>query len=422
MSRAIPQIHHAHPTPLWAVGALTFLASIGTGVVWNGISFIAKHDYGFSEFQTLWLYAMMGGTYVIGALSTGRALRSLEQLLSPRSVLGLILCLEALTCVSLWFVHRAWMLWVVAAVMSVLSSWVWPIVESYLTAGRHGESMRNAIGWWNLTWTAAVAVALVMMMPVMKEQPDVLHIGGTAIRLEPRLAIVVLGLLHAVALLPLMRFGRFPGAHDEHLSSASIQPEYPYLLHAARLLLPLSYLLNSTMSPLLPYLFERIELQQELETTIASTWMWMRIIAMAIMWRVGFWHGRWGTLLLGGAAMTLGFAVAIMAAWLPIFIVGLALFGTGMGIVYYAALYYAMSVGRAEVDAGGTHEALIGVGYTVGPITGLVGVSATSAAREAGVQVWDGAILVTIVCLLIAAAAIAVVRPYLKARRLRRGS
>jgi MFS family permease len=185
------------------------------------------------------------------------------------------------------------------------------------------------------------------------------------------------------------------------------------------MLLPLSYVLNAAMSPLLPYLFTRIDLPQQFETTVASTWMWVRIVAMAIMWNLGFWHGKWGTLLLGGISMTLGFGIAVLVPSLPLLILGLAIFGVGMGIIYYAALYYAMAVGRAEVDAGGTHEALIGAGYTVGPLTGLIGVSATSAAHTAGWQVWDGAILVAVVWLLIGIGTIAVLRPYRQARRLR---
>jgi hypothetical protein len=50
---------------------------------------------------------------------------------------------------------------------------------------------------------------------------------------------------------------------------------------------------------------------------------------------------------------------------------GLLLFGTGMAVIYTAAIYYALEVGKAEVDAGGKHEALIGIGYTVGPGVGL---------------------------------------------------
>jgi hypothetical protein len=43
-----------------------------------------------------------------------------------------------------------------------------------------------------------------------------------------------------------------------------------------------------------------------------------------------------------------------------------------MATIYSAALYYAMEVGQAEVEAGGKHEALIGLGYTGGPACGLL--------------------------------------------------
>jgi hypothetical protein len=52
----------------------------------------------------------------------------------------------------------------------------------------------------------------------------------------------------------------------------------------------------------------------------------------------------------------------------------LAAFGTGHAIIYYASLYYAMTVGHAEVDAGGHFEALIGGGYVLGPMATLLGV------------------------------------------------
>lgn len=421
MTRAAVSTEQSNaPTPLWAVLGVTFLASIGTGVVWNGVPFIAKHNYQFSEYQTLALYVMMGATYVVGAMCTGRVLRAVESVLSPRTVLGIILMMESITCVSLVLVRAGWMLWVVSGMMSVLSSWVWPIVESYLTAGRHGRDMRRAIGWFNLAWTGAVALALVMMLPVMKVDPSSVDVMGVSVAMEPRMAIVLLGMLHMVALIPLVRWGRWPGAHDEGQSLAAVHAEYPMLLKAARMLLPLSYVLNSAMSPLLPYIFTRIAVEQEWQTTVASTWMWVRILAMTVMWNLGFWHGKWGTLLLGGVAMSLGFGIAVLAYSIPMLVFGLAIFGVGMGVIYYAALYYAMAVGRAEVDAGGTHEALIGAGYTVGPLAGLVGVSTTQAAHSAGWDVWDGSILVGIVWMLIGVGAIAVTQPYRKARQARR--
>jgi hypothetical protein len=46
------------------------------------------------------------------------------------------------------------------------SAVTWPIVESYLSAGRHGAEMRAAIGWFNVTWTPATATAL-LLMPIV---------------------------------------------------------------------------------------------------------------------------------------------------------------------------------------------------------------------------------------------------------------
>jgi MFS family permease len=398
--------HETHTcTPLWAVCALTFLASIGTGVVWNGVSFIVEHEFAFTRQQTLSLYSVLGAMYVVGARLTGRVLRALEHVLSPRGALMLILLAEAAVCSGPWFHSGAWMVVAVSCVISVLSSWLWPIVESYLTAGRHGREMRHAIGWWNFAWTTGVAVALVLLQPFIKE--------------HARMAIVMLGALHGFAALFLVVFTKKPGAHDAEQSAAAVQGEYPLLLRSARMLLPLSYVLNSAVSPLLPYLLDRLNTPEGVQTLVGSTWMWVRIVAMAIMWQVGFWHGRWGTLLLGGLLMTGGFALVVMSPALWVLMAGLAFFGTGMGIVYYAALYYAMAVGRAEVDAGGTHEALIGVGYTVGPIAGLVGLGASQELASAGWKLWDGAGVVTVTCVLIGAGAIAAARPYLMARRRR---
>jgi hypothetical protein len=43
-----------------------------------------------------------------------------------------------------------------------------------------------------------------------------------------------------------------------------------------------------------------------------------------------------------------------------------------VGTIYAGAFYYAMAVGAAEVEAGGKHEALIGAGYCLGPVCGLL--------------------------------------------------
>ena len=73
-------------------------------------------------------------------------------------------------------------------------------------------------------------------------------------------------------------------------------------------------------------------------------------------------------MLLGAILLAGGFALVVGVPSLVAITIGLALFCIGHGIIYYAAIYYALRVGNAEVDAGGVHEALIGIGYVLGPL------------------------------------------------------
>ena len=66
--------------------------------------------------------------------------------------------------------------------------------------------------------------------------------------------------------------------------------------------------------------------------------------------------------------------VAGRTGGIALLVVGLVAYGTGMSMAYVGALYYVLEVGEAQVDAGGSHEALIGVGYTLGPACGLLAV------------------------------------------------
>ncbi len=393
----------ASRTPLWAVCALSFLCSIGTGIVWAGIPFIAKHDYDISKQNILALYLTLGFTYVLGALCAGAGLRKIERSISPRSVLLIIMVVCTLASLSLMLSEEAWMLWAVAITINIATSWLWPIVESYVTSGKHGRSMRNALGAWNLTWTTAVVMSLFLMAPLVAEHARWSLIGTAGVYL--------------LSMLTLLAFSAKPGAHGDAGSDGSEQREYPQLLRSARWLLLTSYVLNSAMSPLLPFLIARLGVFADWATPIAATWTGARVLAMAVMWRSNFWHGRWGTLLTGGLMMAIGFTTIVAAFTLPMLIVGLAVIGAGMGIVYYATLYYTMTVGSADVDAGGRFEALIGLGYTAGPAAGLLGVMFTEQFADTALGP-DGGVVIAALAIMFAASLLAA-RPYFAASKAR---
>jgi hypothetical protein len=386
------------PAPLPVLLGITFLGSVSGGAFWAGTFFVTAQHYGFSAVRNLVLAGAMGAAYAVAARGTGALLRRLERWSSPRAVLAATLAVWGLSALApLAFRDAESALWIAALLGSAASAVTWPIVESYLAAGRHGARMRSAIGWFNVTWTPAVAVPL-LLMPLLARS-DVLWTIGLS------------GVTNAVALLLVLALPRRPAAHAPEAAQAAVGREYRWLGRSASWLLPLGYVMSSTLAPVLPHRLAAVGVGTLPESVVADTWLIARFLTLAVMWRVGFWHGRWGTLCAAGLALVGGLALTLLAESLAAVVAGLFLFGAGMGLTYYAALYYALAVGHAAVDAGGTFEALIGLGYCVGPALGLAGHAL------GGAHAGSGTVALTSGAALLASAA--ALRPYLEARRAR---
>ena len=372
------------PAPLAAVYVFSFLNSIGTAVVTSGIFLITKQGFGFSREQNFLLGVLLGVTYVTAAFGAGRLLRTVQRRTRPisaRAVLTALMAGFAALCLipaaSARFLADdaatpTWPIWAMVALYSPLTGLLWPLVESYLSGGRSSKALSRAIGRWNIVWSSAVVLGFWGMGPLIKNHPEAV--------------ILALGGLHLLCLPLLAVLPRNPAVHRHDPNHAPHPPVYDKLLAAFRLLLPTSYLISSALNPYLPEAFARLGTAEAWQAALASGWLVPRVVAFALLERWQGWHGRWSMVIVAGCFLFAGFAVAVMA---PVFfdglvgaavlVAGLFVFGSGMAAVYTGAIYYAMEVGKAEVDAGGTHEGLIGVGYMVGPMLGLAAGAAVKA-------------------------------------------
>ena len=336
-----------------AVLTVTFLGSVGSGTFWAGLFFVSARAYGFSAVANLLLAAVMGAIYALVAAGAGR----LAHGRAPRQVLSAALLLwTAAALLPLLLPGSLVALWAAALVGSAASATTFPVVESYLTAGRHGAEMRSAIGVFNLTWTPATALPLVIL-PLLASHPA----GSFAVAATAT----------AAAWVAIWRLPAHPAPHGAAQAATSVGPTYRALLTAASWLLPISYVVSATLAPILPQRLAAVGLGTD-ASLVAALWMAARFGALLVMWRSRFWHGRWATLLAGALMLAAGLVLVLAAPALPPLMAGLLLYGAGMGTIYYASLYYTMAVGQAAVDAGGTFEALIGVGYFVGPLLGIL--------------------------------------------------
>jgi hypothetical protein len=373
---------------MWAVLLFTLLNSIGTGVVTNGIFFLTDHGFGFSRTANFGLGVFLGITYVAGAFAARPIVNAaLRNGRGERAVLAwIMLIMGALCCLPLLVygtsvdaTESPWSIWVLVGIYSPLAGVLWPLVESFVSGGRSGHDLRRTIGLWNIVWSSAIVFAYLAIAPLTKAHPTI--------------ALLALGGVHVAAALLLMAFSSRPKphVHEEHQPHPKV---YEQLLIVFRLLLPTSYIALSALGPYLPSILEKLIADTRWQTVLVNAWLVPRVLTFALLARWGGWHGRWWAAIAGGVLMVAGFAAIVLGpafvdSGVPgaagpvasfVTIIGLGCFGVGMGVIYSGALYYAMEVGKAEVDAAGKHEALIGAGYTLGPGIGLAASVAVEAA------------------------------------------
>jgi len=387
-----------NPAPLKLVLLITFLGSMGTAVITSGIAFLTDQGLGYSATQNLVFALVLGGVYIPAALMSGPLLRwgaGRANWLNTRGSLIGIMLVTAGVAQGPMIVNQInsdsteLAVWIMGIVYMVAAGLQWPIVEAYLSGGRRSGQLRGAIGKFNIVWSSAMVLSYWLMAPMIEDRPFVI------ISLLGMIHLLIAGLVWGLPSEP-VKHAPMSDAGCPHPSCELHPPVYVPLLMVFRMMLIASYVILSVMIPLMPSIEEGLGLDEFWWTPIASTWLIVRVIFFVLFERWHGWHGHWWTPWLGMSAMMVGFAMTIIAPLIGtligvqlfgidygqvevntvgtvVLVAGLSLTGIGIAAIYYGALYYAMAVGGSDVDSGGKHEAFIGVGYTVGPLCGLIG-------------------------------------------------
>jgi hypothetical protein len=384
LSRSTPMSRPpAQASPLLPVLSFTALASFATGSATLGIFFLTKNAFAFGALENYALGLLVGVTYTFGALGAARVRGVLARALglSARATVAVLtLVMGGLMLVPL-VVKAPWALVAVLGVYAPLTGTLWPLVESYVSGGRRAGELRSAIGRFNIVWS-------VTLLPSFWVQAR-----------SPELVFASIAAMHFAAALFLPRFLREAGEHP-HDEPHAVPPHYPELLRAHRVLHACSYLAMYALSPTLPLLLERFVAHDQ-ASLVASTWLLARVLTFALLERWHGWHGRWAVAWIGIGLVLGGFGVTVLSPVLfpvlPALVVGLLAFGSGLAALYTAALYYAFEVGGS--DGGSSHEALIGLGYSLGPLCGLAtcGLERTGALAAAQRE-WVLLLLIAAIC------------------------
>ncbi len=338
---------------------LTFVESVGTVLLQRGLYFYTSSLHGFSESQNLWLAFVQGVTYVLGATLSHPLTQRFGERRTATAAIGCLMALHVLLAAA----PGAALIVAAFPVIGFLQAIKWPIIESYVSAGRSPQVLVGLLGRYNVSWALAIPIALGLCGAILAAHAH-------------HYFFMVPALLNACALLMVTRWPARPAHleldHPQRPDEATLR-RYGALVVSARWTMVASYTLLFLLAPLMPSIFGRLGLEVRQATMCASLLDVLRLTAFALLGVFPQWHGRSWPLAVISAVLPASFFMVLFGQTLPVVLLGETLFGLAAGVAYCAALYYALIVKNASVDAGGAHESLIGLGFAVGPLAGLAG-------------------------------------------------
>jgi MFS family permease len=338
---------------------LSFIESFGTILLERAVYFFSHERLGYSRAQNLALALVFGITYAAGAALSHGAARRLGDRVALATTLVVLFALHVAMAIA---PHGA-LLAVTFAAVGFFEGAKWPIVESYVGAGLAPEQQLGAVGRFNVSWALAVPLALAASGPLIASRASGLLFVLAAV--ANVLALLLCASLPAAA-------PHLEATHPSRGAPADLG-RYGALLGSSRWTMLSSYALMFLIAPLLPEVFQRLGRPVAEATLWAACMDAVRVVTFACLALFHGWRGRKAPLVLSAIGLPIAFAAVISGHSLAAVVLGEIAFGVLAGITYHAALYYALVVKNAAVDAGGGHEGLIGLGLALGPGVGLLG-------------------------------------------------
>jgi MFS family permease len=418
MDAANPRLDYAPaPPPVLAPGMVWLyliesMATIGGTLMSIGIFFFMKYRFGWQMPQNFMLAAAQGLVYIPGALGAG----PIAARFGPRRTLTVAYAALTLLTAAAFALARTGGPAAAAGVVAALLAYTftigisWPILEGLVASGGPASGIARRLAIYNILWPAGGALAIAVEGTILDHWVGGLFLIPGALHFA---SLALLAALRTRAFLPPLTPGEGWGegksekSFEQQGESFVIPPhpnplpegegiighpsQFPHpepepellrkrtlALWLSRTALPATYTVIYGLMPMMPSLPTVKPLPTATQTVVASVWLMTRWLAFVILALGTWWHTRprallWAAVVMGisffgmtlrptgGASPTVD--LVSMIAWQ-------ALLGLAIGMIYAGSLYFGMVLSDGSTEHGGYHEALIGLGWILGPAAG----------------------------------------------------
>ena len=381
---------------LYAVEAVTGLAST---MLIISIFFYTEKRFGWKMRQNLLLAAVEGLAYITGSLAANFISRRFGR---RNSLLAIYALLAAIAAVGVFYPTPK-VVTILLITYTMVISLTWPMLESLVSANLSARELSRVLGAYNLVWAGIGACAVA--------------INGTIIEHWPKGVFLIPTIAHALGLILLWLTppSSAPATHadtDENLRAEDALLEQRRLaLWLSRIALPATYIVIFSLSAMLPSLPAIKRLPTSYATLIGSAWLVARWFTFWFLGATHWWHTRPRLLLYAALLMLIGFMGTVLPATrsgplppiLSLMIASQIILGLSLGLIYSASLYFGMVLSDGSTEHGGYHEALIGLGQSMGPLAGAIAQTIWPGSAVAGIAAVSGLVALAILAAAIAA-------------------
>lgn len=335
-------------------------STLAANFLMTSIYFYTRSRLGFSTRQNLVFSASIGVIYIVSSLASHHVARWFGP---KRSLVGIAAISGLIALLPLLF-HSATACCVAVGGFVLILSMTWPILEHLIATGPIGvETLARRLTIYNLIWSSTGVLGLA--------------VGGTVIDHFPRGMFWLPGGLCGICALIAMFTRIEPEAHAAVHSPLDPDPQLitqrRLALLLARISVPAMYVVTYALVALMPSIPVLQPYSAAKQTLISSGWFAVRTLMFLILGSTRFWHTRPQLLLVAGAALLAAFVMIVVpfsrdqSTNLAVMFMGQLILGVSVGLIYMCSLYFGMALTSGSAESGGYHEALVGVGMTLGP-------------------------------------------------------
>jgi MFS family permease len=342
------------------------------------VFFWSRAKFGFSVTENLVLGAVHGVTYIL-AVKIGGKLS--DRVGYDRTISTCLLLAAIVLCVGWIPQHARWSAYVVVGLYTALAGVIWPALEAAIVGARDSRwSMPWRLGIFNIIWSTMEAVGYFASGPMLAWRPDaVLWVSG-AFQLLQWIGWTLAGKWTSRAR------SVEDVAPDSHRGENVPRERKRALMRFHWVTNGLAYLMLMAFMALAPQMAERLKLPPMFTIWLASSVLFTRSVAFVVLLRWNGWHYHAGCSHAAMWAAPLALAAIFFSTHVLVVLPALIVFGAAIGLSYAGSLYYTIDYGEEAVgEHGGLHEAIIGIGVTLGPLVGA-GVSALTGQNESATQ------------------------------------